>query len=228
MDQEDNRTDHRRRDSGSEEGRTLRWERSPSPLADGRHSQSFIPYVTEGPLYTRFRDLPAHLRTGSRERATDAPLDGYVQTANCSVHTRPSRPEARGRTSPATHWNMSRRPPSSPTGHTEGRPRTTMNPDGGDDIGQHGVTYVHNAHGTTDNTRILSHDRENQHGIIHPPYDHCDNRNVLIYNEGRNSYTLRNDTHNSIPSYATANARVREPAPDTDMRPERETTAQQL
>jgi len=130
-----------RRVRRSEERRTLRWDRSPSPLADGRHSRSSIPYVTEGPLYSRFRDLPAHLRTGSRKRATDAPLDGYVQTANGSVHTRPSRPEARGRISPVTLWNMSRRPPNSPTGLTEGRPRTTLNMDGGEDIGHHLIRY---------------------------------------------------------------------------------------
>jgi len=115
MDQEDNRTDRRRRDSGSEERRTLRWERSPSPLADGRHSRSSIPYVTEGP---------------------------------------------------------------------------TMNLDGGEDIGHNGVRYVQNTQKTTDNARLLSHDRENQHGIIHPPYDHSDNKNVLGYNEGRNAYPL--------------------------------------
>jgi len=227
MNQEDNRTVRRRRDSGSEERRTLRWERSPSPLADGRHSRSPIPDVTEGPLYSRIRDLPAHLRTGSREHATDAPLDGYIQTANRSVHTRPSRPEARGRISPASLWNMSNRLPNSPTGLIEGKPRKTMNMDDGDDIGHNGVRYVHNAQVTTDNARLLSHDRENQHVIIHPPYDNGDNRNVLGSNDYRNTYTLRNDTHHSIPSDSFANARVRELAPDTDMRLERETTAQQ-
>jgi len=121
IDQEDNQPGRRRRDSGSEERRTLRWDRSPSPLADGRHSRSPLPYATEGPLYTRFRDLPAHLRTGSRERTTDAPPDGYVQTPYRPVYTRPSRPEVRGRISPATLWNISRRPPTSPTGLTEGR-----------------------------------------------------------------------------------------------------------
>jgi len=103
-----------------------------------------------------------------------------------------------------------------------------MNMDGGDDIGHNGVRYVHNTQGTTDNAKILSHDRENQHGIIHPPYDHGDNRNVLGSNEYRNTYPLRSDTRNSIPSDASANARVRELAPATDMRPEHETTAQQL
>jgi len=127
---------------------------------------------------------------------------------------------------------MSRRPHNSPTGLIEGKPlrthATTINTDGGEDIGHNGIRYVHNTHGNIDNTRNLSHDRENQHGMIHPPYDHNENRNVLGYNEYRNLYPLWNDTHNSIPSDASANARVREVAPDTDMRPKRETTAQQL
>jgi len=47
VDCEDIRTERRRRDSGSEECRTLRWYRAPSPQDEGPHSLSPIRYDTD-------------------------------------------------------------------------------------------------------------------------------------------------------------------------------------
>jgi len=130
VDREDIRTERRRRDSGSEERRTLRWNRTPSPQDEARHSFSPIRYDTERPLsprYTRFHDLPAHLRTGSRERATDAAPDIFAESRDRPNHTQRSLYDGQGRTSPPTLLDTSRRSRTSPNGFTEGMSRTNTN-----------------------------------------------------------------------------------------------------
>jgi len=77
VDREDIGTERRRRNSGSVERRTLRWERTPSPQVDGRQSPStlrdrFIAgSATYQPTYkTGSRDKQTHPRTATPNHAT--------------------------------------------------------------------------------------------------------------------------------------------------------------
>jgi len=190
VDREDIETERRRRGSGSEERRTLRWDITPSPLDDGRHSPSSIRYDTE----SRFSDLPAHLRMGSRERATAAPPDSYAELRDRPTHTRLSRQDTQGRTTPPTLWDRHQRPHNSPTGFTKGRPRMDMNTTGENAAGQ-------------DIARNIPYYHEGLNSVRNLQYEPSEHRNMVGHEDTRNPYPSRNDARINIPPEAFAHQR---------------------
>jgi len=94
----------------------LRWDQAPPPHKDRQRLFSPSRSVDEGPFRNRYRDIPDHLCTGSRERATDAVPASYALQHDRLTQNRPSRADARkGRSSPPTQYDMRRRLDYSPT-----------------------------------------------------------------------------------------------------------------
>jgi len=224
VDREDTLPKRRRRDSSPEERCNLLWERTPSPQDDGRHSPSPLQYDTEGPHHGRFRNLPAHLRMGSRERATDAPPYSFAEIRDRPTHTRSRRYDVRGRTTLPTLWDMPHCPHTSPTGFTEGRPCVNVTTEGDKGVGQGGAKNPPHYPGGQENMRNVPYDHAGQHGARNLSHNGNVHRTTMEREDPRDTYPSRHDAGNNIPRGTVPDVNMRS-TPDMNSQQKRDLTS---